>query len=153
MRKSIQFRKSSYAKERSHQFWIRFFAFGIDLQFINLLTISLYWVLQELNISDVYYRHEIISNSKFAGFIFIVVFIMYFTLFEQSKWNGSIGKAFLRLRVLSLDDKKVKFSKSLLRNVLKVPSILSVVGIFIIDVTQHRQSIHDLLTGTKVIRR
>lgn len=52
-----------------------------------------------------------------------------------------------------MNGERMPFSKSLLRNVLKIPSILSLIGVGIIDATKHKQSFHDLLTGTKVNRK
>ncbi len=152
MEKRIQFKRRSYAKEHTSQFWIRFFAFGIDMQLIWICVIPSYLFLDDIGIPE---GHHLFGSSNFqlGTVITLLTFVLYFTLFEQSKWKGSIGKIFMKLSVTDMNDERLTFTKSLFRNSLKIPSILTIIGVYMIDATKHKQSLHDLLTRTKVSRK
>jgi len=79
--------------------------------------------------------------------------LAYFTFFEQSKWRGTVGKMFFRLTISNQHGDRITPGKSLLRNLLKCVSILTVLGVWMIDLTKHHQSLHDLLSGTRVSRK
>lgn len=84
MEKRIQFRRSSYSKEHSGQFWTRFLAFGIDTQLIWICVIPLYLFIDELGL---YEDHQKMRSPNFqlGTVITPITFVLYYTLLEQSK--------------------------------------------------------------------
>jgi len=151
MEKRIQFRRS-YARQKAGQFWIRFFAFVIDLHLIGLLAIPNYFILDELGYNAEYQLFNL-TYLELENLVALATFLTYFTLMEQSKWRASFGKMFLRLTVSNTNGERITFTKSALRNLLKLISIGSFIGVWIIEATKQHQSLHDLLAGTLVNRR
>ena len=162
MEKRIQFRR----QERSDletQFWLRTFAFTIDNFIIRLLIIPTIVIIislfpitisEELNdMSTDSLLYSLKLNSTFLLGLYLVTFILYSSLMESSRLQGTFGKWFLRYKVCDADFNKISFSKALLRNTLKVISILSVIGVVIIDMTPKRQGLHDIIARTVLIRR
>lgn len=120
-----------------------------------------------------------IMNKQFdPGFHIIITFaVFYYMAFECSKWQGSIGKRLLSLRVLNKNDHTLQWWQSLLRSILMyLPSIATIIFkllqitpnstifavlnlIFVlacflpIFFTQDRVTLYDMLTGTKVCAR
>ena len=152
MEKRIQFRRTSYVKERAGQFWIRFFAFVVDLQLVGILTIPIYIILNELNYNAEYQLLNL-KYLKLENIVALVTLLIYFTFMEQSKWRASFGKMFLRLTISNTNGERITLAKSALRNLLKLVSIATLIGVWVIDATKQHQSLHDLLTGTLVNRR
>lgn len=122
------------------------------MQLIWICVIPSYLFLDEIGISE---EHHLFGSPNFqlGTVITLLIFVFYFTLFEQSKWKGSIGKIFTKLSVSDMDGERLTFKKTLFRNMLKIPSILTIIGVYIIDATKHKQSLHDLLARTKVSRK
>ena len=152
MEKRIQFRRTSYAKERAGQFWVRFFAFIVDLHLVGILTIPVYFILGELGYNAEYQLLNL-KYLELENIIAIVTLLTYFTLMEQSKWRASFGKMFLRLTISNTNGERLTLAKSALRNLLKLLSIGTLIGVWIIDATKQHQSLHDILAGTLVNRK
>jgi uncharacterized RDD family membrane protein YckC len=81
------------------------------------------------------------------------VIILYSSILESSKLKATIGKWFMRFQVNDLKLNKISFTRALIRNILKIVSIVSIIGVGIIDFTNRRQGLHDLITGTIIKRR
>jgi|GEM_PF-3414448 len=162
MEKRIQFRRTDRT-ELETQFWLRTFAFGIDsfivrLVFAPLVAITLIyitntfdlWFIEPLN------KESILSFQSTSAVIlisYLIAFIVYSSILECSKLQGTIGKWFMRYRVFDKNSQRISFLRSLLRNSLKVISIASVVGVLLIDMLPKRQGLHDLIAGTVIRRR
>lgn len=82
------------------------------------------------------------------------VFVAYFALAEATPMGATLGKRLLGMRVTRLDGRRVGIVRSLSRNVLKGLSAMLLMGGFAMaGFTKRKQALHDLMTGTLVVRR
>ena len=79
----------------------------------------------------------------------IVLLWMYFAL-SEGLIGGSLGKLFVRYRVYNDNGTKLSLVKALLRFPLKLLSIFSIVGVFMVDIHTEKQGLHDLICKTIV---
>ncbi|WP_282040067.1 RDD family protein [Saccharicrinis aurantiacus] len=148
-------------QRKETQLWLRMLAFIIDIVILRmvLLPVISYGIgffikffdeenrflefLKTLNQSD-----NILISVLVIGFIFI----LYCIILESSRFQSTIGKLFMRFKVSSLEHERISFTRSLSRNLLKIISILSLIGVGIIDISKKRQGLHDLIARTIVER-
>jgi uncharacterized RDD family membrane protein YckC len=65
------------------------------------------------------------SAMAMAGTTFLIsaiVGILYWTLMESSKYQATVGKMALGLKVTDIDGKNIDFVKALIRNICKIIS-------------------------------
>lgn len=153
MEKRIKFRRQERSDVET-QFWLRVLAFAIDSFIMGLLLVPVMvsglsffsMVLGEKRSND-------LIDPAFMMGMHMVAFIGYSSIMESSRLQGTIGKWFMRYRVCDLNFNRISLSKALLRNTIKVVSILSFIGVLIIDMTPKRQGLHDWLMETVLVRR
>lgn len=164
MEKRIQFsRRENKRNELETQFWPRAFAFAIDMFILRLLIVpmvlgipSLFHLVPDETPQDLTNEsttHFIKVNSGIVVGVYFVVFILYGAILESSRLQGTFGKWFMRFAVCDTDIGRIAFPRALLRNTTKILSLVSVVGVFIIDMTSRRQALHDLIARTVLIKR
>lgn len=95
----------------------------------------------------------IIRNEALIKLLMLALFFIYSAALESSPLQATLGKWFMKIKVYNKEYKRISFLKALIRNILKIVSVISVVGIFLIDMTARRQALHDLLSGTILLRR
>jgi hypothetical protein len=72
-------------------------------------------------------------------------------LLESSRWQATIGKRALGLKVTNPRGERIGFARAATRFVAKLLSVLTLcVGFLLILVTERRQALHDLIAGTLV---
>ena len=164
MEKRIQFRQwQSNRIQLETQLWPRIFAFTIDVFIIRLLLIPCFFAMSSLftifpggqsdDLTNEGVSYSLKMNSGIIVGVYLIVFILYAAFLESSRLQGTLGKWFVRYTVCDTDGKRISLPRAMVRNALKVISILTVIGVFVIDMTHKRQSLHDLIAGTILIRR
>ena len=89
-----------------------------------------------------------------AWFVKTVVSILYHSLMEASKFQGSIGKMALGIIVTDMDGGKLDLTKALIRNVCKFVSDFTMfIGYIIAGFTAKKQALHDIIAGTLVVNK
>jgi uncharacterized RDD family membrane protein YckC len=141
------------------QFWFRALAFWIDFWiFNNIILPFILFVIPSLlserptDLSDEI-AFGIMMNEVSINLLMLALLFIYSSALESSPLQATIGKWFMKIKVYDTAYKRISFLKALVRNVLKIISAISVVGVFLIDMTPRRQALHDLLSGTIVLRR
>ncbi len=162
MTKRIQFKRHQQLQQET-QFWPRVLAFMIDNFIVRILIIPV--IVAGLAFSSAYkmdgisdkwtdiFLYAMKVNSEVLVVLYLIVWIAYSSLMESSRMQGTIGKWFMRYKVCNTDFNRISFKKALLRNTLKLVSMVSIVGVLIIDITPKRQGLHDLIVGTRLVRR
>jgi uncharacterized RDD family membrane protein YckC len=103
-----------------------------------------------------------ITNEQIISFIvtYVIVIvlsiflpILYFALMHASKWQATIGKKLLKLKVTDLQGNRISFWRAVGRYL----SMAFISGIFYIGYimaafTEKKQALHDLIAGTVVIK-
>jgi len=78
---------------------------------------------------------------------------LWFTIAESSKWQATIGKKLVGLKVTDENGKRISFGKANGRYWSKIISTLILfIGFFMIAFTKKKQGLHDKIAGTLVVR-
>lgn len=150
-----------YTFPKPHQ---RLFAFVVDLILLHLvmlagyILISLVIPLVTFSIATllpiegiVFQLYMLIQSVVFVGLVLGI--FLYFPIMESTKRGATYGKRFFKLKVVTVDGKRLSFPRSLGRYVLKILlSSAFLVTYFPIFFTQKRQALHGLLSKTMVVR-
>ena len=119
-------------------FWIRAFALMIDVMIISAVC----FVLAGLSFGD---------SFKAVAIPFTWV---WFTFWESSAKQATIGKRILGLKVLNENGLRIGFGRANVRFFTKVfLQFLTFVSILTIILTNKKQSLHDLIARTVVVKQ
>ena len=78
---------------------------------------------------------------------------LYFTLLESSKWQATIGKKLLKLKVTDEAGAPIGFGKANARYWSKILScIILFIGFVMVGFTKKKQGLHDIIARTLVVR-
>ena len=151
--KRLNFNRGNRTLIPELQLWKRALAFVLDyLLLIHVIVPAVYSVMDLFTIPDMTdYSGQL--NNLFGPYgVSLIIYCLYFALFESSGLQGTLGKRFLRFRVCDQNGHKISFLKALLRSLMKLISIASMIGVLIIDVNKQRQGLHDKICNTFVRR-
>ena len=131
-------------------FWIRFLAYLIDVLIIwaatfivgVLIGVIQYVALGEINANPGYGLRLVTSIA--AG--------LYFPFMESSKFQATLGKHILGLKVCDALQGRLGFRHALGRHLAKLlSSIILFIGFIMIGFDDHKQGLHDKLAHTYII--
>jgi uncharacterized RDD family membrane protein YckC len=78
---------------------------------------------------------------------------LYFAFMEASKYQGTLGKIVMGIKVTDQNGQRVSFSKALLRNLSKlISSLLLGIGYLMIIFDDKKQGLHDKIADTFVVK-
>jgi len=80
-------------------FWIRGLAGSIDCIFFIILAVLCF----------------LFSNNLLGYYIYNFIGLLYYVVLESSKYQGSLGKIIIGLKVINLGGAKISFSKAVIR--------------------------------------
>lgn len=165
-RQRISFRKPKESNVAELQLWLRVLGFVLDILIIYYLVVPI--VNKGLGyLSNLFPTltqgfenwgegKTMYSLSRAIMFLIIIVhlvtFIFHTSILECSKLRSTFGNFFLKLKVSNLDGSKLSFIKAFIRALLKLISIVSFFGVWMIDLNKNRQALHDKICGT-IVRR
>jgi uncharacterized RDD family membrane protein YckC len=138
-------------------FWIRFVAYLIDsviLGIVQSIIMVLFFGSMFMNPNP-----EEMANGlppSFFGFIIISFAInwIYFALMESSARQGTFGKSALDLKVTDLSGNRISFANATGRYFAKiVSSIILMIGFIMAAFNDKKQSLHDKLAATYVVKK
>ncbi len=79
---------------------------------------------------------------------------LYYSIFESSSWQATLGKKALGLEVTDLSGNRISFGRATGRFFGKIISTLILfIGYIMAGFTEKKQALHDILAGTLVIRK
>ncbi|REE01606.1 RDD family protein [Marinoscillum furvescens] len=150
-------------------FWLRFVAYlidGIVVGIVQSFIITPFLALFGLSLTamesmDYMSEEESIAAiigmaSGFGGIILVsaIVGIAYYTLMEASKYQATLGKMALGLKVTDEAGQPLDLGKSLLRNLGKIVSqLIFMIGYIMAGLTAKKQALHDMMAGALVIKK
>jgi uncharacterized RDD family membrane protein YckC len=127
-------------KEKYAGFWIRFLSYIIDYIVLIIPSIIMKYIID---------KRYIIINIL-VGFILMW---LYYALMESSKYQGTLGKMILNLKITDLNYNKISFEKATLRFLGKFLSIITFgIGFLMIGFTEKKQGLHDKISNCIVIK-
>src|SRR5580765_4463929 len=91
----------------------------------------------------------------FITFASIKLFLAfpYFALMDSSRWQGTIGKRLMRIKVTDLNGARISFGRATGRYFLKMVSSFEFMLGYLISFSDQRQTWHDYVARTLVVRR
>lgn len=96
----------------------------------------------------------ILAAATALSFVFFVLEMLYFSLMESSKYQGTVGKMALGLIVTDTNGAKLDFGKALVRNLGKIlSSLILCVGYIMAGFTEKKQALHDMIANTLVVKK
>ena len=153
-------------------FWLRFVAIIIDgliLGAINFVLLApvmgmigmdlasgmSYDNMQGMDYSDIVGTLKTLVMAVALGnLVGLVVKILYNSLMEASKFQGSVGKIALGLKVTDASGNKLSLVKAILRNIGKIVSgMILLIGYIMAGVTEKKQALHDMFVGALVVKK
>ena len=153
-------------------FWLRFVALIIDGIIIGIIRAFIVVpILGVLGLSiasggmDMFNNLDdpsdivalVTSIIAFAGAIAListVIWVLYYTLMESSKYQATVGKLALGLIVTDVNGGKLDFGKAFLRNVCKILSgMIMMIGYIMAGFTEKKQALHDIIASTLVVKK
>jgi uncharacterized RDD family membrane protein YckC len=151
-------------------FWLRFVAVIIDglllgaIQFIaimpilGLMGIGMATDIQNLESADETTIAPMISQMMaMAGvtqIVFLTIQTLYYTFMESSKYQASVGKIVLGLKVTDMNGGRLDFTKALVRNLCKIiSSMILLIGYLMAAFTEKKQALHDMIASTLVVKK
>lgn len=88
-----------------------------------------------------------------SGLLLFVIAWLYFALMESSKYQATLGKKLMKIKVVDLNGERISFSKATGRFFGKLLSrLLLGLGFLMMLFTKKRQCLHDKMTATVVIK-
>ena len=138
-------------------FWNRFAAFVIDQVVtvvggaIILFPYLVYVVVVVLTSDDPPALDEIESLANGIG---LVAGWVYYALMESSRFQGTLGKMAVQIKVTDLDGNRISFGRATGRHFGKILSgILLLAGFIMVAFTEKKQGLHDIMAGCLVVRK
>lgn len=125
-------------------FWARVIAFMIDLVILGTVCmIPVVLVVLADRFPEIFFLTPIV----WFGALF------YFPVMESSKWQGTVGKKLLNLKVVDKDGNRLSVFRSLLRSAVKYLSFNITIGLIsvLIPCSKDKRALHDSLSGTYVV--
>lgn len=137
-------------------FFLRVVGFFIDTVIIFILhfTTIIYLVGAVRNML------EYVSNTTWGIFGILealglhITAILYHAIMESSKYQGSLGKKMLDIKVVNYRENRISFGQGFLRNISKFPSIW-ILGLgFLMPLwTKDEQTLHDIISKCYVVEQ
>lgn len=143
-------------------FWLRFVAFWIDWLILAIIISAIHFLFYG---TPHVFEHLQTMTSNPAGKLMLhteytldwsgtLVIWLYYTLFECSKWQATIGKQLLGLKVTDENGNRIGIGRSNGRFWSKILStFIFGIGYLMIAFTSRKQGLHDLIARTLIIRK
>jgi len=150
--------------------WKRAIAFAIDVFIVvtvfSLLIAFLNWILQipvesslfegrgvSVKMTE-YVQENFVKLVVIYSLAKLSVIVPYFVLLESSRWQATIGKRILRIKVGDFEGKKISIGKAALRLFGKwLSGQILLIGYLMAFFTEKKQALHDFLAGTFVFEK
>jgi uncharacterized RDD family membrane protein YckC len=152
-------------------FWLRFVAYIVDYIIIQVAqSIIIFPVLGMFGITFFSFNEDFdweymsegeiialiaagIGAAGAAITIALVIQVLYYSLMEASKYQATVGKLVLGLKVTDMNGDALDFPKAFIRNLAKILSgMILMIGYIIAGFTDKKQALHDIIAGALVIR-
>ena len=97
---------------------------------------------------------KMMAMAGVTQIVFLTIQTLYFSFMESSKYQASIGKIVLGLKVTDVNGSPLDFTKALVRNLCKIlSSMILLIGYLMAAFTEKKQALHDMIAGTLVVKK
>ena len=127
-------------------FWRRLLAFSLDL-FISFIIGLLLGVVLAVFLSTS------LDENQANGFG-MLIWWLYFACMESSKYQATLGKMALGIKVVDLNGNRVSFLRATGRHFSKIVSMMILgIGFLMIAFTKNKQGLHDKISNSFVVNK
>jgi len=130
-------------------FWIRSVAQVIDI-IIFLILANIISFFLRANLEAVYF--PITHIILFDEIVNLFVNWLYYSSLHTSKWQATIGKKLLGMKVVDYSGKRISFGRATARYFSSYLSAVTIIGFLMIGLTKRKQALHDFISKTLVVR-
>ena len=132
-------------------FWIRVGAYFIDLVVLIIPVLLISFLFRSVNpVAD---EMEQAIVEFMDSMLSLVVWWVYFAVLHSSKWQASVGKKAVGLKVVDENGNRISFGRATGRHFADYLSMLIFcIGYMMVGWTKKKQGLHDMIAGTYVIR-
>lgn len=160
------------SKEKYAGFWLRFVAYLVDyiviqiaqsfiiLPILAFMGITFFSAGGNYNLDSMSEEEAFAMAAAFisaistAAFLSYILQVLYFSIMESSKYQATLGKLALGLKVTDMNGKRLDFAKAFLRNIAKIISaLLLMIGYIIAGFTEKKQALHDMIASALVVKK
>jgi uncharacterized RDD family membrane protein YckC len=139
------------AKDEYGGFWIRFAATAVDTV-VLLIPMRLVSFLYRLATPPTNELEKMIIDLLDSGMA-LTIWWVYTAVLLSSSWQATVGKKVCGLRVVDYEGRRVTFGRATGRYFASFLSSLTLgFGFFMIAWTRRRQSLHDFVASTLVVK-
>lgn len=138
-------------------FWIRFVAALIDGIIVGIpitviaLILGVFTIFTSSDVNTATYEDTIAILYIFLYIGSLMISILYYAGMHASKWQGTLGKMIVGIKVTDINGQRISFGRSLGRFLATILSGVLYIGYIIAAFTEKKQSLHDLIAGTVVV--
>ncbi|NCP13081.1 MAG: RDD family protein [Sphingomonadales bacterium] len=130
-------------------FWVRFFAYLVDIIPLLILMLVVSMVMGEPLMSD----DPTASAFGIADLVNLFAGMAYFAGFESSSYQATPGKMAVGLIVVDNTGRRLSFPRALGRYFAKIVSaMILLIGFIMVAFTARKQGLHDMIASTLVVR-
>ncbi|MEM7298806.1 MAG: RDD family protein [Bacteroidota bacterium] len=111
--------------------------------------------LESMTEGDMVAAITTLMGALVAGSIVLLILrVIYGAFMESSKFQGTIGKLAVGIKVTGADGSKLTFVKALLRHIGKIISgMIIFIGYIMAAFTEKKQGLHDMIAGSIVVKK
>ncbi|MBT1703098.1 RDD family protein [Chryseosolibacter indicus] len=92
-----------------------------------------------------------------VGSIILIIYaiqVLYYAFMESSKFQGSLGKMAMGIKVVDMNGERITFGKAFLRSIGKIISgTIFYIGFLMAAFTEKKQGLHDMIASTLVLKK
>ena len=143
-------------------FWRRWWAAVLDNIVLWALSVPfiILWMLPHMNIDPEDYealppeqQMEVFGAWLLFWLVTTLMEFLYFSLFESSRRRATLGRMALGIQVTDVHGNRIGLGRAFLRRLARILSVLTFgIGFLVSLFSRRRQTLHDLLAGTLVVR-
>lgn len=87
-------------------------------------------------------------------YMMTIIWLVYYMFMDSSKYQGSLGKIIMGIKITSLDGERISPLRALGRHVAAwLSTLIILVGYLMQPFTGKRQTLHDIIAKTLVVKR
>lgn len=132
-------------------FWIRVGAYFIDFVVMLIPNMLLSFLIRSMNPADNEIEQAVIEAMSFI--LSQIVWWVYYAVLHSSKWQASVGKMAVGLKVVDEKGNRISFGRATGRYfALYLSTLILGIGCMMVGWTKKKQGLHDIIAGTYVIK-
>lgn len=150
-------------------FWKRLAARLIDMLILSILTIPIvFFYMPTLQPFIASYQEAIafadvnamqralisLTNEMFRGLtpILLLIETLYFSLQEASRYQATLGKRALGIKVVNRNGSRISLLQAVARTLAKyISGFIFCIGYLMAAFTRHKQALHDIITDSFIV--